>query len=48
MTTSSTPSCGCGAAAEQLNPVADQDQRRVLQVVLAINVALFLGEFSAG
>jgi Co/Zn/Cd efflux system component len=48
MTTSSIPSCGCGAAAEQLNAVADQDQRRVLQVVLAINVALFLGEFSAG
>jgi Co/Zn/Cd efflux system component len=48
MTTTSTSSCGCGAAAEQLSAVAHRDQRRVLQVVLAINVVLFLGEFGAG
>ena len=48
MSTSSTSGCGCGAAAEQLSAVADREQRRVLMIVLAINVALFIGEFGAG
>ena len=40
--------CGCGEAAEQLSAAADREQRRVLVIVLAINVALFIGEFGAG
>ncbi|MCM2310554.1 MAG: cation transporter [Steroidobacteraceae bacterium] len=48
MTTTSTSSCSCDAAAEQLTAAADHEQRLVLQIVLAINIALFLGEFGAG
>jgi Co/Zn/Cd efflux system component len=48
MSTTSTAGCGCGATAERLAAVADREQRRVLMVVLAINVALFVGEFGAG
>ena len=48
MSTTSTAGCGCGATAEQLAAVADREQRRVLVTVLAINVALFVGEFGAG
>jgi len=48
MSTASTAGCGCGDAAEQLSAVADREQRRVLMIVLAINVALFVGEFAAG
>ena len=48
MSTASTAGCGCGDAAEQLSAVADREQRRVLMIVLAINAALFVGEFGAG
>ena len=48
MSTTSTAGCGCGATAEHLAAVADLEQRRVLMIVLAINVALFVGEFGAG
>lgn len=48
MTTTSTAGCGCGATAEHLAAVADREQRRVLMIVLAINAALFVGEFGAG
>jgi cation diffusion facilitator family transporter len=40
--------CGCVETAEQLSTAADREQRRVLVIVLAINVALFIGEFGAG
>ena len=48
MTTTSTSGCGCGETAAQLSSVDDRDQRRVLMIVLAINIALFVGEFGAG
>ena len=48
MSTTSTAGCGCGETAAQLAAVADREQRRVLMIVLAINVALFVGEFGAG
>ena len=40
--------CGCAEAAGQLSTAADREQRRVLVIVLAINAALFIGEFGAG
>ena len=48
MNSSSTSGCGCGETAAQLSSAADRDQRRVLMIVLAINAALFVGEFGAG
>ena len=45
MSTTSTAGCGCGDTAEQLSALADREQRRVLMIVLAINVALFVGEW---
>ncbi len=48
MTTTSTSGCGCGEAAAQLSANANREQRRVLMTVLAINAALFVGEFGAG
>jgi Co/Zn/Cd efflux system component len=49
MNAPSTSGCGCGEAAERLSAAAaDRDQHRVLQLVLAINVALFVGEYAAG
>jgi len=48
MTGRTTTGCGCGPAAQELSAIADRDQRRVLIAVLAINVALFVGEFGAG
>ena len=48
MSRPSTAGCGCGATAEQISAVANREQRRVLMTVLAINAALFAGEFGAG
>jgi len=48
MNAPSTSGCGCGEAAERLSTVAHRDQRRVLWLVLAINAALFVGEYAAG
>jgi Co/Zn/Cd efflux system component len=47
MTRRTTTGCGCDTA-QELAAIADRDQRRVLIAVLAINVALFIGEFGAG
>jgi len=47
MTTKSTSGCGCSQAAEQAL-AAHNGQRRVLYVVLVINLLLFGGEFAAG
>lgn len=44
----STSGCGCGETAERLSAAASREQRRVLWIVLAINAALFAGEFAAG
>lgn len=44
----STSGCGCSETSERLSLTAGREQRRVLFIVLAINVALFIGEFSAG
>lgn len=43
----SAPCCGCEAAASIAN-TRERGQRRVLWIVLAINVAIFVGEFGAG
>jgi Co/Zn/Cd efflux system component len=40
--------CGCHDTAATLSKNTDHARRRVLWVVLAINVLLFVGEFSAG
>mgnify|MGYP003547014652 CR=1 FL=1 len=48
MNSSSTSGCGCGETAERLSVAASRDQRRVLWIVLAINAALFVGEYAAG
>src|SRR5574338_248570 len=40
------PCCECESSSQAL--VQSEAQRRVLWVVLAINVAIFLGEFGAG
>jgi Co/Zn/Cd efflux system component len=48
MNTPSTAGCGCGETAARLSVAASRDQRRVLWIVLAINAALFVGEFAAG
>lgn len=48
MNSSSTTGCGCGQTAERLSVAASRDQRRVLWIVLAINAALFVGEYAAG
>src|SRR5512134_3771946 len=48
MSPASTPACGCGEAAERLSVAASRDQQRVLWIVLAINAALFVGEYAAG
>jgi Co/Zn/Cd efflux system component len=44
----STSACGCGEAAERLSIASSRDQQRVLWIVLAINAALFVGEYAAG
>ena len=48
MSPSSTSTCGCGETAQRLSTAASGDQRRVLWIVLAINAALFVGEYAAG
>jgi Co/Zn/Cd efflux system component len=48
MNSSSTSGCSCGETAERLSVAASRDQRRVLWIVLAINAALFVGEYAAG
>jgi Co/Zn/Cd efflux system component len=48
MNTTSTSACGCGETAERLSVAASRDQQRVLWIVLAINAALFVGEYAAG
>lgn len=40
--------CGCNQTADTLSRERDGARRRVLWVVLVINLALFLGEFGAG
>jgi len=40
--------CGCGDTAASLSRNTDQARRRVLWIVLAINLLLFAGEFGAG
>lgn len=40
--------CGCSATATALGAKADHARRRVLWIVLVINLALFLGEFGVG
>lgn len=40
--------CGCHETATQLSNNGDQARRRVLWIVLAINLVLFAGEFAAG
>ena len=40
--------CGCHDTACALTASRDRDRRRVLWAVLAINLVLFAGEFSAG
>lgn len=40
--------CGCNQTADTLSRERDGARRRVLWVVLAINLVLFLGEFGAG
>lgn len=40
--------CGCHESAEALSRNNDHARRRVLWIVLAINLVLFAGEFSAG
>ena len=40
--------CGCNDTAATLSANTDHSRRRVLWVVLLINLALFVGEFSAG
>lgn len=47
MNTKSTSGCGCSQTAEQALAAAN-GQRRVLYVVLVINVLLFGGEYAAG
>ncbi|MCC7199233.1 MAG: cation transporter [Gammaproteobacteria bacterium] len=44
----SRSACGCGETAELLSAAANRDQQRVLRIVLAINAALFVGEYAAG
>lgn len=48
MSETSTTTCSCHAGAERLSAPADQSLRRVLVVVLIINLLLFTGEFSVG
>jgi len=40
--------CGCNDTATVLSANTDRARRRVLWIVLAINVLLFVGEFGAG
>jgi Co/Zn/Cd efflux system component len=42
------PGCHCNDTASTLCQTADRARRRVLWTVLAINAALFVGEFTAG
>jgi len=48
MSATSTSVCSCGETAERLSTAANRDQQRVLRIVLGINVALFVGEYTAG
>ncbi|MGB5104359.1 MAG: cation transporter [Steroidobacteraceae bacterium] len=48
MNAPSMSGCGCGETAERLSLAAHREQRRVLWLVLAINAALFVGEYAAG
>ncbi len=41
MSATSTSGASCGETAERLSTAANRDQRRVLRIVLEINVALF-------
>jgi cation diffusion facilitator family transporter len=48
MNSPSTSGCGCSDTADRLSAAANREQQRVLIIVLAINAALFVGEFLAG
>ncbi|MBK7044539.1 MAG: cation transporter [Rhodanobacteraceae bacterium] len=48
MSKTSTTSCGCHATADQLTASTDVALRRVLVIVLVINLVLFAGEFAVG
>lgn len=48
MSATSSSACDCNDTAERLSTTANRQQRRVLVIVLAINAALFVGEFGAG